>query len=202
MADAALAAGRRGRGGVDVARFYRLLAVLAVAATVGIGTAQGDFTLSSSSLQDGTFAPAQALNKFNCTGGDISPALSWTGAPAGTRSFAITLFDPDARRGQGFWHWTMYDIPAGTTSLPENAGAPASGLAPAGSVQGPTSFGAAGYGGPCPPKGDAPHHYQLTVYALDVATLDVPSDATPADLGKIFGAHALGSAVLTVPYSR
>jgi Raf kinase inhibitor-like YbhB/YbcL family protein len=185
-----------------MARWYRLLAVLAIVLAVGVGAAQGAFTLSSSSLQNGTFAAAQALNRFNCTGGDISPALSWTGAPAATKSFAITLFDPDARRGQGFWHWTMYDIPAGTTSLPENAGVPGSDLAPAGSVQGPTSFGAPGYGGPCPPKGDAPHHYQLTVYALDVATLDVPADTSPADLGKMFGAHALASAVLTVPYSR
>lgn len=185
-----------------MARWHRLLAVLAVVVTMGAGAAQGEFTLSSSSLENGTFAPAQALNKFTCTGGDLSPALSWTGAPAATQSFAVTLFDPDARKGQGFWHWTMYDIPATATSLPENAGAPASGLAPAGSVQGPTSFGAPGYGGPCPPQGDAPHHYQLTVYALDVASLDVPADATPAAVGQIMRAHALATAVLTVPYGR
>ncbi|HKI56069.1 MAG TPA: YbhB/YbcL family Raf kinase inhibitor-like protein [Trueperaceae bacterium] len=185
-----------------MAHGYRFLAVLAVVAATGAGVAQGEFTLGSSSLQNGTFAPAQALNKFSCTGGDVSPALSWTGAPAGTQSFAITMFDPDARNGQGFWHWTMYDIAAGTTGLQEGAGAPGSELAPAGAVEGATSFGAPGYGGPCPPQGDAPHHYQLTVYALDVATLDVPADATPVILHQIIRDHALATAVLSVPYAR
>lgn len=180
-------------------RFLALALALALAA---VAWAQSDFQLTSSTLPSDTFPDAQVYDGFGCSGGNVSPALSWSGAPEGAKSFAITMYDPDAPTGSGWWHWMMYDIPAGTTSLPENAGAPGSDAMPQGAVQGPNDFGTTGYGGPCPPPGSGPHHYQITVYALDVANLDVPQDATSALIGFNLHGHALGQAQLTVPFSR
>src|SRR3954465_14424129 len=112
-------------------------------------------------------------------GQNVSPQLSWSGAPAGTKSFALTLYDPDAPTGSGWWHWVVYDIPATATELPQGAGSGKAPL-PAGTVQGKTDFGAAGYGGAGPPPGDKPHRYVFTVYALKVDKLDLPADASPA----------------------
>ncbi len=103
-----------------------------------------------------------------CGGENVSPQLAWTGAPAETRSFALTCFDPDAPTGCGFWHWVVADIPASVTSLEE--GAATKGL-PRGTVQGMTDYGTAAWGGPCPPPGDAPHRYIFTVYALDIPSI-------------------------------
>jgi Raf kinase inhibitor-like YbhB/YbcL family protein len=129
------------------------------------GSAQ--LNASSTSYGDGQTIPiAQVFT--GCGGQNRSPQISWTGAPAGTKSFAITLFDPDAPTGSGFWHWLVFDLPATATSLDENAGV---GDSPAGGHSGYTDFGMNGYGGPCPPKGHGQHHYILTVYALDVPSL-------------------------------
>lgn len=183
-------------------RFARSLAVFVLAALAATAAAQAGFTLSSSSLEGGTFAPAQVYDGFGCTGGNRSPALSWSGAPAGTESFAITMYDPDAPSGSGWWHWILFDIPPAATDLAEGAGAPGSTAAPGGSVAGPNDFGSTGYGGPCPPAGSGAHHYQITVFALDVAKLDVPKDASAALIGFNLNAHALARARLTVPFSR
>jgi Raf kinase inhibitor-like YbhB/YbcL family protein len=104
-----------------------------------------------------------------CGGENVSPQLSWSGVPAGTQSFALTCFDPDAPTGSGFWHWVVANIPARVLSLDENAAA--TGLPP-GVVQAYTDYGASQWGGPCPPKGDPPHRYIFTIYALDVPAID------------------------------
>ncbi len=178
-----------------------LIAALILFAT-GQALAAG-FTLTSPQLQPGgTMATAQVFNGFGCTGSNISPELAWQGEPAGTKSFAVTAYDPDAPTGSGWWHWVIFNIPANVHHLPENSGDPASGLAPAGSVQSRTDFGRPGYGGACPPPGDAPHRYIFTVFALDTDRLDLDSDASPAMVGFYLNRHALARAQIIVTYGR
>ena len=139
---------------------------------------------------------------FGCTGQNVSPALEWRAAPAGTQSFAVTVYDPDAPTGSGWWHWVVYDIPPAVTSLPAGAGdANGEGL-PAGAVEGRTDFGSQSYGGPCPPKGDKPHRYVFTVYALKTAKLGVPADATAAMIGFTIHGNELAHASFTATYGR
>jgi Raf kinase inhibitor-like YbhB/YbcL family protein len=160
------------------------------------------FALSSSDFTDGgTLATAQVFNGFDCKGGNVSPALKWSGAPAGTKSFALLVHDPDAPTGSGWWHWVVHNIPASTTSLPPGAGDPKKNLMPAGVVQGRTDYGTVGYGGPCPPPGK-PHRYQFRIYALKVAKLEVPADASAALVGFNVRAQELGHAELTGLYGR
>jgi Raf kinase inhibitor-like YbhB/YbcL family protein len=149
------------------------------------------FTLTSTDIAPGgKIADAQVFEGFGCKGGNVSPQLSWSGAPADTKSFALLMHDPDAPTGSGWWHWIVYNIPAATTSLPAGAGG-AKGQLPAGAAQGRTDFGTSGYGGPCPPPGK-PHHYHFYLYALKVAKLDLPADATAAFIGFNVHAQALG----------
>lgn len=162
-------------------------------------------TLTSPDIKDGgTIANQQVFKGFGCTGENISPALSWSGAPANTKSFAVSIYDPDAPTGSGWWHWVVYNIPAGTTSLPRDAGDPSKGLMPKGAVQSRTDFGSTGYGGPCPPPGDKPHHYRITVFALDVDQLpNAKGDAASAALvGFDINFHTLAKATLTGLYGR
>ena len=162
-------------------------------------------TLTSPDIKDGgTIANEQVFNGFGCTGGNVSPALTWSGAPANTKSFAVSIYDPDAPTGSGWWHWMVYNIPAGTTSLPKDAGDISKGLMPKGAVQSRTDFGSAGYGGPCPPPGDKPHHYRITVFALDVDQLpNAKGDAASAALvGFDINFHTLAKATLTGLYGR
>jgi Raf kinase inhibitor-like YbhB/YbcL family protein len=174
---------------------------MVLAACVPPAQAAG-FVLSSPGIQPGgTLTDAQVFNGFGCKGKNISPALKWSGAPKDTRSFAVTVHDPDAG-GSGWWHWVVYNIPASTTELPEGAGtADGKGL-PAGSAQARTDFGTPGFGGACPPPGDKPHRYVFTVHALKTDRLDVPADATAARVGATIDADALASASFTARYGR
>jgi Raf kinase inhibitor-like YbhB/YbcL family protein len=161
------------------------------------------FTVSSPQVKPGAkLSDAQVYSGFGCQGGNTSPALQWQGAPAGTRSFAVTVYDPDAPTGSGWWHWMVYNLPASTTSLPEGAGSADGKGLPAGAVQGRTDFGSTGFGGACPPPGDKPHRYQFTVHALKVEKLDLPPDASAAMVGFMLHAHRLGSATLEARYGR
>jgi Raf kinase inhibitor-like YbhB/YbcL family protein len=172
-------------------------AALVLAAAAGCARAEG-FHLTSPGFADkGRLPDAQALNAMGCTGENRSPALAWTGAPAGTKSFAVTLYDPDAPTGSGWWHWVVFDLPADTRGLAEGP-APL----PAGAVEGRTDFSVPGYGGACPPVGGKPHRYVFTIHALDVAKLDVPPDASAAMVGYYLGAHTLARATLTALYGR
>ena len=181
-----------------------MLGVLFTTNVAGAGGATASpLTLTSRSLAPGTgFEQAQVLNGFGCSGGNRSPALSWSGAPAGTKSYAVTLYDPDAPTGSGWWHWVVYDLPTTVTHLASGAGDPKKNLLPAGTVQGTTDFGQPGYGGPCPPEGDRAHHYIFTLYALDVSRLDLPQNASAAFVGFNLHGHTLAKATLTMKYGR
>jgi Raf kinase inhibitor-like YbhB/YbcL family protein len=163
-------------------------------------------TLSSPDIKEGgTIANEQVITGFGCTGGNISPALSWSGAPAGTKSFAINMLDPDAPTGSGWWHWVVFNIPANTTSLPKDAGnLKNKKLMPKGAIQSRTDFGTPGYGGPCPPAGDKPHRYQITVFAVDVDKLPESknSNASAASVGFDLHFHTLAKATLTGLFSH
>jgi hypothetical protein len=162
-------------------------------------------TLTSSDIKEGaTIANEQVFKGFGCTGGNISPELSWSGAPSATKSFAVSIYDPDAPTGSGWWHWVVFNIPAGTTSLPKGAGDVKKKSMPKGAIQSRTDFGSDGYGGPCPPAGDKPHHYQITVFAVDVDKLpDAKNDAASAALvGFDLHFHTLAKATLTGLYGR
>jgi hypothetical protein len=162
----------------------------------------GKFTVVSPDIGQGkTIAEDQVFNGFGCKGKNLSPALFWSGAPADTKSFAIMVHDPDAPTGSGFWHWVVYNIPAGTESIPAEAGDVKKKGMPVGSVQGRTDFGTFGYGGPCPPPGKA-HHYHFRVFALKVPKLEVPTDATAALIGFNVQANKIAEADLVGLYGR
>ena len=159
------------------------------------------FTLSSADLKSGGFADAQVLNTFGCSGGNVSPELSWTNAPAGTKSFVLTMFDPDAPTGSGFWHWVVVNIPATSTELPNGASKNAATL-PVGALETRTDLGTPGYGGPCPPAGGSPHRYVFTLHALDADKLDVDVQTSAALVGFNVHMHEIGQATLTARYGR
>ena len=179
-------------------------AISAIAlATCCAAAPAGAFELASPSIRaGGTISAEQVFQGFGCTGGNHSPALSWRGAPAGTRSYALTVYDPDAPTGSGWWHWVVVDIPARVHGLPAGAGNPARHALPAGAREIRNDYGTRAYGGPCPPIGDRPHHYIFTVYALKVPTLDLPADASPALTGTMIHANTIGSASFTGRYGR
>ena len=165
-------------------------------------SAAGNFTLTSTDISaKKPIDNKHVFNSFGCSGGNVSPELSWKGAPSGTKSFALTAYDPDAPTGSGWWHWVVYNIPASTTSLPSGAGDAKAPKLPEGAVQGNTDFGTPGYGGPCPPPGK-PHRYIFTVFALDTDKLDIPQGATAAFVGFNLHGHTLAKASLTAKYGR
>ena len=171
--------------------------------TVSVAAHAGNFQLSSSEISAAKPLPQRfEFAGFGCKGENRSPALHWQGAPAGTKSFAVTVYDPDAPTGSGWWHWVVVDLPADTTSLPADAGAADGHHLPAKAMQVKTDFGTRGFGGACPPQGDKPHRYIFTVHALKVESLGVPADATAALAGFMIHANTLGSASFTVRYGR
>jgi len=150
--------------------------------------------VTSTSFRDGQAIPMDYVFT-GCGGKNTSPQLAWTGAPQGTQSYVITMFDPDAPTGSGFWHWLAFDIPAKTTNLEQGVGSSES---PAGGHGGYTDFGMNSYGGPCPPKGHGQHHYTVTVYALDVPTLSGASKGiTGARLVFSMRGHILAMGSIT-----
>ncbi len=183
-------------------------ATLIALTSLMLGTALAEdaapvFRLSSPDLIPGTpIRLPQVFNSFGCSGGNISPALSWSHAPDGTKSFALMVYDPDAPTGSGWWHWVVYNIPVRVNALVSKAGDPAAGLMPVGAVQGHTDFGATGYGGPCPPAGDKPHRYYFRLFALKVEKLDLPPTATAAFVSFNVKANSLAVAELMAVYSR
>lgn len=151
---------------------------------------------------DGTIDRRFEANVFGCSGENRSPVLRWSGAPAGTRSFAVTVYDPDAPTGSGWWHWLLVNIPASVTELGADTGNTSGASLPAGAMQVRNDYGQAAWGGMCPPEGDPPHRYVFTVHALKVERLDLPADATAALAGFMINANALGKASLTARYGR
>jgi Raf kinase inhibitor-like YbhB/YbcL family protein len=184
------------------ASHIRAAAAAFALAAAGHAHAAG-FKLESPTVKPGaTLTDAQVFNGFGCTGKNVSPALKWSGAPKDTKSYAVTVYDPDAPTGSGWWHWVVYNIPASATGLDEGAGTADGKKLPAGSAQGRTDFGSPGFGGACPPKGDKPHRYVFTVYALKTDKIDVPPDATAALVGFMIHANKAGQASFTAKYGR
>lgn len=157
--------------------------------------------LTSPDIQ-GQLSDEQVFNGFGCSGKNISPQLAWENAPEGTKSFALTVYDPDAPTGSGWWHWLIFDIPVTTNHLDKGAGGTASSQAPKGSIQTITSFGQAGFGGACPPLGDKPHRYIFTLYALKVAKLGLDDKAGPALVGYYLNANQIAKASIMAYYGR
>jgi len=185
------------------ATFSLAASLLLAGATPVAAQGAGRFTLTSPDLRPGGSIPARHVgNYMGCTGQNLSPALRWSGVPAGTKSFAVTAYDPDAPTGSGWWHWVVYNLPASTTSLSAGAGDPKGTALPAGTAQGNTDVGQPGYFGPCPPPGDKPHRYIFTVYALKTAKIEVPANATAAMVGFNLHANQLGKATFTARYGR
>ena len=159
------------------------------------------FTVTSDDVADGQpLARPQVSGVFGAGGEDVSPQLAWSGFPAETKSFAVTCLDPDAPTGSGFWHWAVFDIPADVTELPTDAGSAERPNLPAGAITLRGDAGAAGYIGAAPPSGHGPHRYVFAVHAVDVDTLGVGPDATPALLGFNLFSHTLGRAVIIPTY--
>jgi hypothetical protein len=157
------------------------------------------FTLRSKDI-GGQATDKQVYNGFGCTGENLSPELYWENVPAGTKSFAITMYDPDAPTGSGFWHWVVFDIPANIFELKTGAGNIAKGLIPAGAIQSNTDFGQPGYGGPCPPQGHGFHQYLITIYALKTDKLGLDKNATPAFVGFNLFSNTIAKASLVMYY--
>jgi Raf kinase inhibitor-like YbhB/YbcL family protein len=163
-----------------------------------------DFSLRSADLPAGGVIPLRhVFNGFGCTGENVSPALSWSNPPAGTRSFALLVHDPDAPSGgSGWWHWLVLDLPASLRYLPAGAGRTDGSALPPGARQIGTDYGSPGWGGPCPPVGDRPHRYIFSLHALKVEKLELPAGATAALAGYLVNANSLGTATFTATYGR
>ncbi len=148
------------------------------------------FTLTSNDISDGGVLPDEQVQAK----GNTSPHLAWSGAPEGTKSFAVTVFDPDAPTGSGFWHWTVANIPADVSEIATG------GPLPSDSVEGRTDYGAPGFGGAAPPPGHGPHRYIFTVFAVDMDRLDVTPEDSGAKYGFNLHFHTLAKASITATY--
>jgi Raf kinase inhibitor-like YbhB/YbcL family protein len=154
------------------------------------------FSLRSDDIRDGEQLPQAHV----MDGGNSSPHLAWDGAPEGTQSYVVTCFDPDAPTPSGWWHWVLVDLPASTTELPTGAGGGKN--LPADAFHIRNDMGSAGYGGAAPPPGDGPHRYYFVVHAVDVPSLDVTPDASPAVISFNLAFHTLARAIITPTYQR
>jgi Raf kinase inhibitor-like YbhB/YbcL family protein len=158
------------------------------------------FDVTSDDVTDGAkLAMPQVSGVMGAGGEDRSPHLSWSGAPEGTQSYAVTIYDPDAPTASGFWHWAVFNIPADVTELASNASK--DGL-PAGALQLKNDARMDGYVGAAPPEGHGTHHYWVVVHAVDVPSLDIPAEATPAYLGFNLFSHSLGRATIVGTYEQ
>lgn len=173
-------------------------------ACVALSAQTAEFKLVSADIKPlGEIADKFVYKGFGCSGDNVSPALSWSGAPPETKSFALLVHDPDAPTGgAGWWHWAAYNIPASAHEIVQGAGTADGARLPKGAVQGKTDFGTAGWGGPCPPAGHGKHHYKFILYALKVEKLDVPDGASAALIGYMANANMIGAAKLTGLYGR
>ncbi|KLD99837.1 YbhB/YbcL family Raf kinase inhibitor-like protein [Aliarcobacter butzleri] len=156
-----------------------------------------NFTLTSSDLK-GQLTKKQEFNGFGCSGENISPQLSWENAPKGTKSFAITVYDPDAPTGSGWWHWVVFDILSNKTTLASGFGNSDSKEA----IQSITDYGKTGFGGACPPVGDKAHRYIFTVHALDIETLGLDKNTNAATVGYYINSHSIAKASIISYYNR
>lgn len=176
--------------------FKKLCFTLLLVLTTSV-QAEG-FYLNSADIQ-GQIANDQVFNSFGCTGKNISPHLSWNNAPAGTKSFAITVYDPDAPTGSGWWHWVVFNIDKSVDTIKTGA---SNKSMPTGAIESSTSYGSKGFGGACPPKGDKPHRYIFTVYALETEKIEQNADARPELIGFFLNSHVIAKASIMAYYGR
>ncbi|MCD7108846.1 YbhB/YbcL family Raf kinase inhibitor-like protein [Rhizobium sp. DKSPLA3] len=183
--------------------FINVRSILIGLTLLGSSAAQAEaqeFRVTSTSMSEGgRLSSAQIFKGFGCDGGNTSPQLSWSGAPAGTKSFAVTAYDPDAPTGSGWWHWNIVNIPVGETRLA--ASASGTEALPKGAVELKNDYGSVGFGGACPPSGVV-HRYIFSVHALNVEALDLPKDASNALAGFMIGSTTIATARLTAVYNR
>lgn len=180
-------------------RTYGLAAGLCMLAAPAVA---GGFSVTTPAFRPGGTIPmAQVLNGSGCAGGDQSPALAWSGAPAGTKSYAVVMYDPDAPGG-GWWHWIVFNIPASVHGLVADAGAAQAHSLPPGAGEGRNDFGFSHYGGPCPPAGDRPHRYVITVYALKRPHLPADAHSSGAVVGPMLRDNVLAAARIIGYYGR
>ena len=173
---------------------------MAAAAVMVLAQASHALELKSNDVTDGgTFTNEQLFNSFGYSGKNISPELHWSGAPEGTQSFVLMMYDPDAPTGSGWWHWVVFNIPATWTKLPKNFGSKKDKKASV--VQSRTDFGTSGYGGPAPPPGKV-HHYIFTLFALKVKSLPLKKDSSAAMVGFYANQNALATAKMTVLFGK
>lgn len=178
-------------------------ALLAFTVCLPAQAQENGLTVSSTSWSAGETVPMRSVyDGFGCTGGNLSPQLSWSELPEGTQSLAVTIYDPDAPTGSGWWHWIVYDIPADTGAIEEGAGTKEGEALPEGALQARNDFGVHAYGGPCPPEGRDPHRYQIRVFALPMESLPVPEDASAALIGFQLNANALAVGTLEATFGR
>ncbi|WP_445721651.1 YbhB/YbcL family Raf kinase inhibitor-like protein [Flavobacterium sp.] len=159
------------------------------------------FTLKSNDL-GGQSTKKQEFNGFGCEGENTSPQLNWENAPTGTKSFAITMYDPDAPTGSGFWHWIVFNIPNNINEIVTNAGNINSNLMPKGAIQSTTDYGIKGFGGPCPPKEHGIHQYIITIYALKTDKLQLDANTNPAIVGFYLWQNTIEKASIVTYYKR
>ena len=162
---------------------------------------QGTFTLESETL-GGNATITEEFNGFGCTGHNTSPQLSWSNAPEGTKSFAITMYDPDAPTGSGWWHWVVFDIPNEVKNLKAGAGNISKKLMLENAIQSITNYGVPGYGGPCPPENHGIHQYVITVHALKVDKLGLDSNTNPAIVGYYIWNNTIAKSSIVTYYER
>jgi len=180
------------------AKFFSILTLM-----VSLPVSAGSLTLSSDDIEAGKFMDKKhEFNGFGCTGSDMSPHLKWDHAPEGTKSFALTVYDPDAPTGSGWWHWQIVNIPADVNELATNAGSASEDLAPKNSLQVGNDYGVAGFGGACPPQGHGVHRYQFTIHALSVEKLELPENASGALAGYMINANTIESSTIEALYKR
>jgi Raf kinase inhibitor-like YbhB/YbcL family protein len=161
------------------------------------------FTVTSVDIADGKMlTKAQLFNGLGVSGDNLSPNLSWSGFPSETQSFAITCFDPDAPTGSGFWHWVLFDVPATVTSLPTGAGSNDMAGLPEHAIHARNDFGTKDFAGAAPPIGDSEHRYVFAVHALDVESLGLDSDASPAFVGFNITFHTIARGLIVPVYAR
>ena len=177
---------------------------IAVLAAISFNTSAAQtFHVSSTDIpQSHQLTEKQVFKGFGCSGGNISPQLAWQNPPTGTKSFAVTVYDPDAPTGSGWWHWTVVNIPVSVKTIPSGAGDTEKKTLPEGAVQGRNDFGYSGFGGVCPPPGEKPHRYQFTVWALSTGKLPVDSNASGALVGYMLNSNVIAKTELTATYSR
>lgn len=179
----------------------RTISLIAFSIISHISFSQSTFTLSSKDV-GGQATLTEEFNGFGCVGENKSPQLSWENVPEGTKSFAVTMYDPDAPTGSGWWHWVMFDISANTNELVSGAGDVSAKIAPEGAIQSITNYGVKGYGGPCPPEGHGLHQYIITIYALKTDKLGLDENTNPAVVGYYLWNNTIAKASIVTYYQR